>query len=156
MAPWFNIVWQHLFNIFIFRTFSPFFHDLIMSLITSHYIDQSEKFSLVLFPYFDNHQSSSSSHVPTHDIRLWQPTPHCPIAPLAKTIHCILPLCPPHPPWQASASRVPVLWAYVWVPIRSPGVMRARGHACLHCRANAEGKRTFTHASISGNPLSSM
>lgn len=79
-----------------------------MSLITSYYIDRSEKFKFTVQVYFHMrcfsshcHQSSASSHVSNHD---GSPRP---VAPWAKTIHHILPLCPLYPPWQPSPSRLP-------------------------------------------------
>lgn len=78
-----------------------------------------------------------------------------PLAPYIKqyttSFHCALPgsRLPLHHTYRAPAVR-----AYVWVPILSQGVMR--GHACPCRRASGEGKWTFTHACISGNPLSPM
>lgn len=81
-----------------------------------------------------------------------------PLAPWSKTIHHILPLCPPCPPQQPSATASRLLGPCdVGICVGAhPVPRRVCGHACLCRWASGEGKRTFTHACISGNPLSPM
>lgn len=162
-----NIFWQHLLNISHFQNLFFFLSlpDLIMSLITSSYIRRSEKFMFTVGAPFPRALATLNtiSHRPRHMCQTITFASGCPrpipphgLKQYATSFHCArrarlhnrLPL--------HRASRAPAMRPHVWVPILSPGVMRVRGHACLCRRASGEGKRTFTHACISGNPLSPM
>lgn len=137
----------------IFITFSPSLPGLIMSLITSHYMDCSEKFKLTIW-FISTCTSwalTAISQRPLLMCRTMMLAALSPIAPWAKTIQNILPLCPPcplrqtvwpcitppEPPWcrlMCGCLSAPQAWCVCMVTrvcAAGPAV-KGSGHSHMH------------------------
>lgn len=132
--------------VFVFVITVSSFHDLIMSLITSHNIVTMVKSSSSQLRSTSTCSASVFAAISQRPRHMYQAEAFArgsprPVAPWVKTIRHILPLCPPCPPRQVCAPSplpplpwVPVMWASVWVPILSPSF---RCDACAWSRVSA-------------------
>lgn len=136
-VAWICRFWQHLTNIVHFHNLFVFpSWPYYVTLITLYYMGRSEKFKFTVQVYFHVRRFLQPiSHRPRHmcQIMTFASGSPRPLAPWSKTIHYILPLCPPCPLQQPSATalRLPSP-NHVGICVGAhPVPRRVRGHACL-------------------------